>query len=280
MHRHDAIGAGCQYMNSDCHFVMPSGASTHAPSLLRNQSLKRAASLLWALAERPEGSSAAELSRLTGLPAPTTGRLLATLADLGLADLRREGSQWVLGYELSRLARAADPFAAFVDRAAPHLLELARGTGESATIVHARPPNMLEVIAQADAPTLVGLTNWIGRSFRPHASASGKLALATLDDDAVRTYAEAGLERLTRRTITGADELVKEVARARRRGYATTVDELEEGYTGITIPIAQLSAGALLVLGVGGPSSRIDARRRREILPVLHEFAARIGPLL
>ena len=116
----------------------------HAPSLPRNQSLQRAASLLWAIAERPGGSSAAELSRVTGLPAPTTGRLLATLADLGLADLRREGSQWVLGYELSRLARAADPFAAFVDRAQPYLSELAARTGESATISHARAPDTIE----------------------------------------------------------------------------------------------------------------------------------------
>lgn len=254
----------------------------HAPRLARNQSLQRAASLLWAIAERPGGSSAAELSRVTGLPAPTTGRLLATLADLGLADLRRDGSQWVLGYELSRLARAADPFAAFVDRAQTQLSALAIRTGESATIIHARAPESIEVIAQADAPTLVGMTNWLGRSFGMHASASGKLALAMAldDDDAIRRYADAGLERLTPRTIVEPSALVKELRRVRQRGYGTTVDELEEGLAGIAISIAELSAGALLILGLGGPSSRLDARRRREVLPVLHEYAAGIRPLL
>jgi len=207
--------------------------------------------------------------------------MLATLADLGLADRRRDGSQWVLGYELSRLARASDPFAAFVDRAQPYLLQLASRTGESATIVHARAPHTVEVVAQANAPTLVGLTNWIGRTFGMHASASGKLALAmTLDDDSIRRYADGGLERLTPRTITDPGKLVEELTRVRRRGYATTADELEEGFAGIAIPLAELTAGALLLIGVGGPSSRLDSRRRREILPVLREFAERISPLL
>jgi len=253
----------------------------HAPSLPRNQSLQRAASLLWAIAERPGGSSAAELSRATGLPAPTTGRLLATLADLGLADRRSDGAQWVLGYELSRLARAADPFAAFVDRAQPHLLELATRVGESATISHARVPYTIEAVAQADAATFVGLQNWLGGSFAMHASAAGKLALAmVLDDDAIRRYADAGLERLTARTITDPSSLVKELARVRQRGFGTTVDELEEGLAGMAFPLAELSAGGLLILGLSGPSSRLDARRRREALPVLREVAERIRPLL
>ncbi|MGH3042239.1 MAG: IclR family transcriptional regulator domain-containing protein [Gaiellaceae bacterium] len=187
----------------------------------------------------------------------------------------------MLGYELSRLARAADPFAAFVDRAQPHLEALASRTGESATISHARPPDTLEVIAQADAPTFVGLKNWLGRSFSMHASASGKLALAlALDDDAIRSYADAGLEQLTPRTITDPSAFVKELARIRRSGYATTVDELEEGLAGATILLAELSAGGLLIIGLAGPSSRLDARLRREVLPVLREFAERIRPLL
>lgn len=253
----------------------------YAPSLPRNQSLQRAASLLWAIAERPEGSSAAELARVTRLPAPTTGRLLATLADLGLADRRANGAQWVLGYELSRLARTADPFAAFVDRAQPHLVEFANHAGESATIMHARPPDMIEVIAQADAPTFVGLKNWLGRNFSMHASASGKLALAlAFDDDEARSYAEAGLERYTPRTITEPSAFVKELVRIRQRGYATTVDELEEGLAATVILLAEMSAGGMLILGLSGPSSRLDARLRREALPVLREVAERIRPLL
>lgn len=253
----------------------------HAPSLPRNQSLQRAAALLWAIAERPDGTSAAELSRVTGLPAPTTGRLLATLADLGLTDRRGDGTNWVLGYELSRLARAADPFAAFVDRAQSHLAALAIRTGESATITHARAPDTIAVIAQADAPTLVGTMNWLGRDFSMHASAAGKLALAlALDDDAIRRYAATGLERYTARTIVDPDGLAKELSRVRRRGYGTTADELEEGFSATAIPLAERSAGGLLILAVSGPTGRLDARRRREVVPVLRDFADRIRPLL
>ena len=73
---------------------------SHAPGLQRNQSLLRAVDLLRALGERPEGTTVSELARAAGLAIPTARRLVATLADAGLAEQLPTDGRWVLGREL------------------------------------------------------------------------------------------------------------------------------------------------------------------------------------
>ena len=254
----------------------------HAPSLVRNQSLQRAALLLWALAERPAGASAAELARATGIPAPTTGRLLATLADLGLADRFPDKVTWVLGRDLVRLARAADPYQAFTRRAQLSLNRLAVESGETATISLVRPPFDIEVIAQADAPTMIGGKDWLGQRFSILASSAGKIGLASLlDDEELRTIVKtAPPERYTRQTITKPDAIVADIARSRRRGWAETVDELEDGLSGVALLIRAEDPSSCLVLGVSGLTSRLGSRRRIELIPLLRQHAAELAALL
>lgn len=256
--------------------------SVHAPSLVRNQSLQRAARLLWALAERPEGSSAADLARATLIPAPTTGRLLATLADLGIADRLSDDVTWVLGRQLVRLARAADPYRSFLQTARPSLVELALAAGESVDICLVRTPLDIEVIAQADAPTMLGGRSWIGQRFDIFPSSAGKIALASLlSDDGVRgIVGRRPLELYASRTITDPDALCKDIARSRRRGWAESVDELEDGLSSVAVMLRVEDPGSCLTLAVSGPTSRLGSRRHRELVPLLRHHAAELNALL
>ena len=101
----------------------------HEPGLVRNQSLQRAVGILRALADRQAGASASDVARDTALPLPTARRLIATLADARLVDRLPDG-RWVLGRELVRLGRSADPYVAVVAVARPHLARLAEAAGE------------------------------------------------------------------------------------------------------------------------------------------------------
>src|SRR5437764_857062 len=106
-------------------------------SIPRTKSLGRAVDLLHAVAARPGGSSGVELARATGLPRSTVTRTLRTLADLGLVE---QPGAWVLGYELVRLARAADPYRALVEAARGVLARLRDEIGESALLAGTRGP--------------------------------------------------------------------------------------------------------------------------------------------
>src|SRR5712691_10682906 len=116
-------------------------------SIPRTKSLGRAIDLLRAVAAHPQGASASELARETGLPRSTVTRTLATLADAGLVE---HAGDWVLGYELVRLARAADPYRGIVEAARGVLAQLRDDSDESALLAVTRGrPGMTESSADS-----------------------------------------------------------------------------------------------------------------------------------
>lgn len=251
---------------------------SHAPGLQRNQSLQRAVAILRALADRREGSTVTELARTTGLPVPTTRRLLATLADARLAERLPGEGPWVLGNELIRLGRAGDPYVGVIVRARPILEQLADEAGETAILGASRLPHSVDVICQVDAPRMVGIASWMGRTFGLHASAGARLALASLSDDEVRAILGPGpFHRYTARTITDPERYLDDIRAVREAGVAVSVDELEDGLATIAVPVGPLGPGCTFGVGLSGPTFRLNEARRAEVLPLLRAAAGSIA---
>ncbi|MHB1836614.1 MAG: IclR family transcriptional regulator [Solirubrobacteraceae bacterium] len=248
----------------------------------RNQSLVRGVALLKALAENPIGMSVASLSEVTGLPRSTTARLLATLEDLDVAARVADG--WIVGSEVVRLGSLGDPFGALRDRSREHLARLSAEVAESAmiTVVHSNWDT--ETIVQVDAENLVGATNWLGVRHGGvlHASAVGKLALATLSDADLRAWTREGLKRFTNRTLTDDATLVRHLEIVRRQRFATTVDELEVGLTAVAVPLTHAftlrrSSARALSVSVSGPSSRVTPDRFQAMVEACSRVALELS---
>src|ERR671938_1610203 len=122
-----------------------------AAGMPRTKSLGRAIELLEAVARRPEGASASALARAAGLPRSTVARTLRTLEDFGLVQETGAGGGWVLGYQLVRLARAADPHGCLVEVAQRPLDRLRDATGESALLAVPQGRPGIEILLQLDA---------------------------------------------------------------------------------------------------------------------------------
>src|SRR3954468_23874369 len=184
-----------------------------------------------------------------------------------------------------RLPAPAYPHGALVGAAPPLLEELAAQAGESAALAVAGPGPAMDVIAQADAPGLLGITRWVGQAFPLHASAPGKLILAGLDDAALRDWVRRTKpERFTRRTITGLPGLRAELDRVRAQGYdqlddqlepalASLAAELEPAPASLAVAVPPAPGAPRAFLGVSGPSARLDARRRRALVAPMHAIA-------
>jgi IclR family transcriptional regulator, acetate operon repressor len=240
----------------------------------RTKSLGRAVELLQAVAERPEGASAAELARATGLPRSTVTRTLRTLADAGLVE---HPGGWVLGYELVRLARAADPDRALVESARGPLARLRDETGESALLAVMRGGPGIEIVLQLDPDRFVGVTSWVGVEVPLHASAAGKLALAELSREELDAWLGGHpLTRFTPSTLTDVAPLRDELERVRRRGWAELVDELEEGHAALAVGVRAADGSLVGAVGISGPTFRLGRARRRELLPRLQSVAGQL----
>jgi DNA-binding IclR family transcriptional regulator len=252
----------------------------HAPGLPRTQSLSRAIELLRAVAANPTGISGAALTRITGLPQPTVARALATLSDAGFVEATDAG--WALGYELVRLARAADPYGALLAAAGPVMATLVKTASETVVLGVPRVPVGFETIYQIDAPNLVGVTNWVGMPLPLHASGMGKHVLAELSEEELTEWLEGNsLEPCTDRTIVEPQRLRTELARVRATDTSAVVDELEPGLSGLGRALRGPSGELAAIVAISGPSFRLTARRRKELAPPLAEavmaIARRLG---
>jgi DNA-binding IclR family transcriptional regulator len=202
------------------------------------------------------------------MPRSTAARTLRTLADAGLVELGPRGG-WSLGYELVRLARAADPHHGVTEVARPAVTRLRDATNESTSFAVPRGRPGMEIVLQLDPERHVGVASWVGVEVPLHASSAGKLVLAELEADELDAWlAATPLERFTKKTVTSPDALRAELARIRRQGWAELVDELEEGLASLSVAVRREGALAGMV-GISGPTFRLGRARRRELLPVV-----------
>ena len=216
-----------------------------------NQSVRKAITLLRATAE-DRNANVSSLARTAGLPRATALRMIQTLEQEGFL-LRIPGDDRVLlGPELLRLARNTDEQLLLREVSGPIIGELVAIIRETVTLSVIAPDGGLDVVHQVDAPAQLRPQSWVGQRFPLHASASGKVLLATYDDERLERLLLEPLARFTPMTITTAEALRAEVERVREQRYAVAMDEEEEGLAGI-------STG---VRGTGGRAPRGAQRGR------------------
>jgi DNA-binding IclR family transcriptional regulator len=244
-----------------------------------NQSVQRAASIVRAAASEPGGETASALARRAELPWTTTVRLIRTLEEEGFLQRLPDG-RYTIGYELTRLAANGGESRVLTALAAGPLERLLEQVEESVNLTAVLPGGQLDVVVQLDPPRLIRPASWIGRWHPEHASAIGKLLLASYDDDHVAAVLRTPLQRYGPKTIIEVDELMRELARIRRNGYSVASDELEEGLTALSVGVHDSSARLVAMVSVSGPSSRLDQARRKALLTPMRRAAAAIEQAL
>ena len=235
----------------------------------------RAAALLLALGECEGEAGVTELARRLGLHKSTASRLLATLQRRGLVEQDEESGRYRLGLVMIRLAERAERTLDLGGIARPELERLARATRETVSIGIAEGDTCLTV-AQVDGPNMVACPDWTGRSTPLHCVASGKVLLAAMAERDVLRIARPGLPALTERTITRLESLIEELARVRRRGFATAFSEWTQGTNGIAVPVLDARGRVIAAVAVWGPAFRIPPGRTAELVTQAWESAAAI----
>jgi IclR family acetate operon transcriptional repressor len=106
-----------------------------------------------------------------------------------------------------------------------------------------------------------------------HATATGKVLLA---------FGGIGLppgplRRYTTRTIADPRALAREIERARERGWADAVGEREDDLAGIAAPVRGSRGELAAIIGVQGPTARLDAKARAAALEPLLASASAVS---
>ena len=240
------------------------------------RSVDRAAALLLALGESQGEAGVTELARRLGLHKSTASRLLATLQRRGLVEQDDETGKYRLGLVVIRLAERAERTLDLRGIAMPELERLARLTRET-TGLGVLDEDQLMTVAQADGPNLIAVGDWTGRSSPLHCVASGKVLMAALAEREVLRIARRGLVAHTERTLIELEPLLEELARIRRRGYATAIGEYEPGLNAVAAPVHDARGSVIAAVDIWGPAFRLTPRRIPELAVQVREAAAAIS---
>jgi DNA-binding IclR family transcriptional regulator len=214
----------------------------------------------------------AAIVRATGLSRTTAHRLLTSLDAHGLLEYVG-GRGYRLGPRLLKLAALSLQEPSLRDIAHPALERLAAATGESAQLYMTSLVGRVCVDAVESSSELRTFVP-IGEELPLWAGSAGKVFLAAMPTDMAERHI-ARVRPLTAATPT-ADRLRRQIATARRQGWAASAGERQDGVGSVSAPVRGPLGEIVAVVSVSGPTSRIRRADARRYVPAVIAAATEI----
>lgn len=263
---------------SDRNLVVTEGKDARNSS----SSLRKALALLTAVADEPghgDGLALVELSRISGLNKSTLLRLAAPLLEENLLERDHETGKFRLGHGCLRLGQS------YLDRvdlrsvANPGLRSLMRATESTCHLVVLSGADVVYLDKVEDEAT-VRMASRVGATMPAYCTAVGKAMLAFSPEEVVGPILSGTLHALTDKTITDPALLRADFEAIRRRGYSIDDRENEPEVRCVAAPIFGHDDHVVAALSVSSLSSRMTAKRVREVGPMAAETSLRISAKL
>jgi DNA-binding IclR family transcriptional regulator len=213
-----------------------------------------------------------ELAQVTGLPLSTAHRLVAELVTWG-ALARRPDGRYEIGRRIWDLGLLAPVSLGLRDVALPFLQDISAATGENAHLA-VRDGTSALYVERISGSRAVPIVSRSGSRLPLHATGVGKVLLAHADDEVVRAALGAA-RRSTPYTVVAPGALRRQLADVRRRGFATTAEEMTLGTRSVAVPVTDSAGRVVAALGIVAGSSRRDLTRLVPVLAVAARGIAR-----
>jgi DNA-binding IclR family transcriptional regulator len=221
------------------------------------QVIERLMQLLDLLADHQDPISLKDLAALSGLHPSTAHRILNDLVAVRLVD-RTEPGLYRLGMRLLELGNLVKARINVRDIALEPMRKLHRLTGQTVNLAVRQGDEIIYIERAFSERSGMQVVRSIGGRAPLHLTSTGKLFLAFDDPVAARAYASrTELAGNTRNSITALPVLEKELAEARRCGYARDNEELELGVRCMSAPIRDDSGRLVAGLSLSAPADRL-----------------------
>jgi IclR family acetate operon transcriptional repressor len=225
-------------------------------------SVANAARVLKAFTPTDREWGVTDLARRLDIAKSTAHRLLATLTDEGLLEQDGATGRYHLGLAIFDLAAAAQSVDLHEAVLSP-MTELRNRTGETVQVAVLDGREVVYV-ERLDSPNTLRLFLEVGRRNSAHSTGCGKALLAFLPPDQLdRLLRNWKLTAKTPHTITDVAVLRRDLAEARRRGYAVNRRESESGVISVAAPIRDVAGRCVAAISVAGPAERLEQHEFR-----------------
>jgi IclR family transcriptional regulator, blcABC operon repressor len=232
--------------------------------------LERAQQILDLLAQSESPVALFQLQRSLGLPKSSLHGLLTTLCDLGLASRPSDQGYW-LGPKCLQWADAFSRQNHVLHAFAQAGAALAPLASESVMLTVLQLPRdtcpQVQYLACHEGQRPMGVTFRVGGSFPAACTASGKALLSTYPDEQIMAWHKPyPMPQLTERSLNTAEQLLPQMTRFRRHGYAVDDEETALGMQCFGAPV--FAAGqphAVAAVAVSMIKASLTPASRKEV---------------
>lgn len=244
----------------------------------RGSALGKALLVLDVITEQPQSIGLPDIASRVDLPRQTAHRVLQQLERSGLVARDSVRDRFKVGPRLSRLALAV---LYSENQTAPVRDILRRLVDDIQETCKIGVLKGMQFVAVERVECKQTLRVQLDEPFAPaHCTAGGKAQLAFMPSEVrARLLHSMELKAVTDKSVTDPARLEQELAEVRRRGYATSFEELADGLSAIGVPVIDQAGRPCAALSVHGPLMRLPAERVRELAPRIKQSAQELAVL-
>lgn len=235
--------------------------------------------VLDAVASRRVASVSAIASDLA-IPTPTIHRIAIELERLGY--LQREPGSRHLTVSEPLVSLASNVLLAASGKAVVQaiLRKVSEAVGEMCSL-GVQVGDEVVYIASAEPQQDLMLSFRAGRKAPLYCTSSGRLFLAQLSDEELRTYLEGSRRKAhTSFTRTGTHHIMSDIRAVRAQGYAISNQDYILHIVGAAVPVATPEGKLLAALSVSALNVRAGLEHLRAFVPQLQRAAAELAACL
>lgn len=218
---------------------------------------ERTLAILELLGQHRLGLNLSEIARELELPINTVSRIATTLQQRGYLQRREDDRRFVLTHKLFDLARPQVREKSLVLCALESLKWLRDTTGETTQLL-ATVNHKVTLLEQCVSSQPIKVSSTIGLQVPMYSCAPGKAVLAHLPPAEIESFfTKVPLKQFTPTTLATRPALEADLAKTRKRGYATDTAEGLEGIHCVAAAILDDYRYPVAAITVMSPSFRL-----------------------
>lgn len=208
-----------------------------------------------------------EISDFLGYNKSTVYRILSVLEQFGFVEQSPVTQKYSLGVGLLELGTAYLANSELRKQARPYLEKLVEDSGETVHLAVLREWEVVYLDRVEPPSSGISVAQKVGKRFPAYCTAVGKSLLAWLPAEQLqRFFREVALQPMTPKTITDPQELRRQLAQVKERGYAIDDEEIHEWGRCVAAPVFDFTGQAVAAISVSGLSMRLTDERIAAVL--------------
>lgn len=222
-----------------------------------------------------------EIAKMLEMPKSTTSNLIYTLESMGYIEQNKDNGKFRLGAKLFILGKAFEYHTDVIDIARPYMENLRDKFNENVQLSMAYDKDgIIEGICVEKAKEFntVSVNSKVGGKIPLHCTASGKLFLASMDEQSLnKTLENIELFKRTDKTIIDKQRLKEDILKTKMQGYGVAIEEGELGITSVAAPIYGYNSEFIASLSIAAPSVRLSGDVGEQIIKELLNVAVEVS---